>query len=252
MRRAVAYVMLGAAGLLGWGALLAFMVFLFTGSSPISWTGGERSNALWWDTGLSLAFFAVHSGLVRRSFRAWSARFIPEVFAGAVYAIASGVILIAVLLFWRDAEPLYMAPAGAVRWSFRAAFLLASVVFLWGGMSLRGFDPCGVKPILDRLRGASPRLMPFSARGPYRWVRHPLYVAMIVLMWSCPDLTVDRLLFNVLWTGWMLMVTTLEERDLVAQFGREYRGYQQRVPMFIPRTIGPLRASSDVSERGKR
>jgi protein-S-isoprenylcysteine O-methyltransferase Ste14 len=241
VHRAVAPALLAAAGLLGWGSLLAFIAFLFTGSSPLSWTEGQGSDALWWDAGLSLAFFAVHSGLVRRSFRAWSARFVPEVYGGAVYAIASGAMLIAVLLLWRTAEPLYAAPPGAVRWTFRAAFALAALVFLWGGLSLRGFDPCGLRPILHRLRNVATRPMPFSARGPYRWVRHPLYSAMIVMAWSCPDLTADRLLFDVLWTAWMVAATTLEERDLVAQFGQQYRDYQRRVPMLVPGARGPLR-----------
>ena len=32
--------------------------------------------------------------------------------------------------------------------------------------------------------------------GPYRWVRHPLYFSILVLIWFCPDLTLDRLLLN--------------------------------------------------------
>jgi len=76
--------------------------------------------------------------------------------------------------------------------------------------------------------------MPFTVRGPYRWVRHPLYVFVIVLIWSSPDLTMDRLLFNVLWTIWIVVGAFFEERDLVADFGGEYIEYQQRVPMLIP------------------
>jgi protein-S-isoprenylcysteine O-methyltransferase Ste14 len=235
--RAVACAMVGAAGLLGYGSLLAFVAFVFRGSSPLSLAAGEQSHALWWDAGLSLAFFAVHSGLVRRSFRAWSARLIPEFFSGAVYAIASGAALLAVVVLWRKAGPLYVAPPGAVRWSFRAVFLLGSALFMWGSMSLEGFDPCGLTPIVDRLRGKQPRSMPFSVRGPYRWVRHPLYSGIILMVWSCPDLTADRLLFDLLWTGWVVLGATLEERDLVAQFGREYTDYQRRVPMLVPRAL---------------
>ena len=71
-------------------------------------------------------------------------------------------------------------------------------------------------------------------RGLYRWVRHPLYLAMLMMIWSYPDLTADRLLFNVLFTGWIIVGTVLEERDLVENFGDDYRNYQRRVPMLIP------------------
>jgi protein-S-isoprenylcysteine O-methyltransferase Ste14 len=65
-------------------------------------------------------------------------------------------------------------------------------------------------------------------------VRHPLYFFTLVLIWSSPDITLDRLLFNVLFTGWIVMGTRLEERDLVAEFGEHYRAYQRYVPMLIP------------------
>ena len=71
-------------------------------------------------------------------------------------------------------------------------------------------------------------------RGPYRWVRHPLYSATLLMIWSYPVLTADRLLFNVLFTIWILVGTMLEERDLVADYGEDYQNYQRRVPMLIP------------------
>ncbi|MEJ2718947.1 MAG: hypothetical protein P8182_17760 [Deltaproteobacteria bacterium] len=70
-------------------------------------------------------------------------------------------------------------------------------------------------------------------------MRHPLYFACILLIWSSPDLTADRLLFNILWTVWIVIGTVLEERDLVASFGEAYRDYQRNVPMLIPYRIRP-------------
>ncbi len=71
-------------------------------------------------------------------------------------------------------------------------------------------------------------------RGAYRWVRHPLYLFMLVLIWSSLDLTLDRLLFDALWTAWIVVGTILEERDLVAEMGEAYLAYQRRVPMLVP------------------
>jgi protein-S-isoprenylcysteine O-methyltransferase Ste14 len=58
---------------------------------------------------------------------------------------------------------------------------------------------------------------------------------VLVLIWASPELTADRLLFNVLWTAWIVVGTILEETDLVADFGDVYRDYQRKVPMLIPR-----------------
>ncbi|MCE5274564.1 MAG: hypothetical protein LLG43_05445 [Deltaproteobacteria bacterium] len=64
---------------------------------------------------------------------------------------------------------------------------------------------------------------------------------MLVMIRSCPDLTADRLLFDVLWSAWIFGATRLEEHDLVRDFGNQYREYQARVPMLIP-LQDPLRA----------
>jgi protein-S-isoprenylcysteine O-methyltransferase Ste14 len=44
----------------------------------------------------------------------------------------------------------------------------------------------------------------------------------------------DRLLFNVLWTVWMVAGTRWEEKDLAGEFGDDYRSYQRTVPMLLP------------------
>jgi len=75
------------------------------------------------------------------------------------------------------------------------------------------------------------------AQGTYRWVRHPMYFVVLLMIWSYPVLTVDRLLFNMLWTIWIVIGTVLEERDLTAKFGDDYREYQRKVPMLFPTRI---------------
>jgi len=100
----------------------------------------------------------------------------------------------------------------------------------------------GSGPILRSLRGAPvPEPAPLTIRGPYRWVRHPLYLFCIVAIWAGPDITADRLLYNIMWTGWIVIATMLEERDLVAVFGTTYQAYRARVPMLIPWRVRPTR-----------
>jgi protein-S-isoprenylcysteine O-methyltransferase Ste14 len=119
----------------------------------------------------------------------------------------------------------------------RALPLLAIAGFAWGVSSLGAFDPLGIGKIRRHIHNKETRPMPLAVRGAYRWMRHPLYFFCLVIIWSCPDLTADRLLFNILWTMWIWIGTLLEERDLVADFGESYRLYQARVPMIIPYKI---------------
>jgi protein-S-isoprenylcysteine O-methyltransferase Ste14 len=72
-------------------------------------------------------------------------------------------------------------------------------------------------------------------------VRHPLYLFMLLLIWSTPRFSTDQLLFNVLWTVWIIVGTRLEERDLLVEFGQTYREYQASVPMLMPSPVSVLR-----------
>jgi protein-S-isoprenylcysteine O-methyltransferase Ste14 len=116
----------------------------------------------------------------------------------------------------------------------RGITLFAVAGFWWGVRSLENFDTFGLIPIKTHLSGRCHRAPYFVLRGPYLWVRHPLYFFMLVLIWSTPDVSSDRLLFNVLWSLWIVLGAHLEEKDLVTDFGDIYRQYQKTVPMLFP------------------
>jgi len=205
-----------------------------TGSLTLIRLNFSEPGVLFWDAALSFAFFLQHSGMVRRPFRAGLAGVIAPRYEGAIYAIASGIVLTLVVVLWQRSQTSLLVLHGSQLWIARACSFLAIVIFAWSARALRSFDPLGVGPIRVHLGGRPERPSSFVVRGPYRWVRHPLYSCVIVLIWSNPTLTVDRLLFNVLWTAWICVGAVLEETDLVSEIGDAYREYRRAVPMLIP------------------
>jgi protein-S-isoprenylcysteine O-methyltransferase Ste14 len=222
-------------GLLGAASLLLFGYFLMKGPLPVLWLGLEGPALLAFDAALSLLFFAQHSLMIRRSFRRRLGRVLPEAWHGVLYTLASSVALLAVVLLWQESAHSLGSARGAFRVGLRALFLLCFPGFLWGLRVLRSVDLFGHDPLLGREEEAPsdspPRLV---IRGPYRWVRHPMYLLVLVMIWTQPDLTLDRLLFNLLWSGWVVLGSVLEERDLVDALGEDYRAYQRKVPMLLP------------------
>ncbi len=239
MNRRVAQLMVRLTSVVGWISLLGFLVFLIVGPLGLVDLGLSPRGLLWLDAGFSLAFFIQHSTMIRRSFRTRVARLVAPEYFGVLYTIASGVILITVVVFWQESSAMIASAHGVARWLLRAVPVVCMAGFVWGVRSLAYFDAFGVRPIINRLKGRDPRPMPLAAAGPYRWVRHPLYLLIVLMIWSYPDLTADRLLFDILWTGWIVVASVLEERDLVAEFGDSYRRYQRQVPMLIPYRIPP-------------
>jgi hypothetical protein len=234
---------------LGSVSLLLLAAFLFLGSFHFIRFGFNPTVALAWDALLSAAFFLQHSSMVRRPFRQRLELLVAEPFHGMIYTIASGAVLVLCLVLWqRTGEPIVLLE-GPLGWLLRALFLLAMLGFAWGTRALGSFDAFGLKPALASLRGTQPGHVPFVIAGPYRWVRHPLYFFALVLFWSCPVITPDRLLFNVLWTAWVVLATVLEERDLVSHFGEPYLRYQREVPMILPWRV-PSREKAAEGDRG--
>lgn len=223
----------------GGGSLIAFGAFLWIGSVHFIDLGFDPTTMLVWNGFLSLVFFAQHSGMIRQVFRGRTARFIPPHLHPAVYSIASGATLFAVLVLWQR-SPLEICSVGPPwRWLLRAGFAVAIVGFVAGIRALRGFDGFGQRPVRDLLRGRTRSPSPLTVRGPYRWVRHPLYTCVLLMVWSCPVVTADRLLFNLLWSLWIVVGTALEERDLIDEFGDAYVRYREVVPMLIPWSLRP-------------
>jgi len=60
--------------------------------------------------------------------------------------------------------------------------------------------------------------------------------AMVLLV---IEITADRMLFNGMWTLWIIAGAFLEERDLADFFGEAYLRYKKKVPMLIPKSIRP-------------
>jgi protein-S-isoprenylcysteine O-methyltransferase Ste14 len=225
---AVATRFVGATSMGLWGAFLVFGPFTIV---PLRMSEQGR---LLLDASLSLVWFAQHSLMVRPSWRRRTERLVGRAYERAAYAICSSVVLLAVVLLWQRSGHLILELHGPWRWLWRLWAVVAAGGAIWAYRSLGDFDVFGDGVILRELRGTNGGRAAFCARGPYRLVRHPLYLCTILLIWSGPTLTADRLLLNVSWTLWIVAAARLEERDLIAQFGNEYRRYRREVPMLLP------------------
>jgi steroid 5-alpha reductase family enzyme len=114
---------------------------------------------------------------------------------------------------------------------FAIGWLLVPVVSLM----IDHFDLFGTRQVWLHLQGR--QYEPLSFRVPlfYKRVRHPLYIGWAIAFWATPTMTVGHLLFAGVLTAYMGLAALIEERDLVAHFGRQYEEYRRRVPMFVPR-----------------
>jgi len=83
-------------------------------------------------------------------------------------------------------------------------------------------------------------------RGPYRWVRNPIYVGVVGILageaalFACWALAAWALTAAVLFH---LFVVLYEEPDLRLRFGADYESYLREVPRWLPRLSAARRRS---------
>jgi methanethiol S-methyltransferase len=76
---------------------------------------------------------------------------------------------------------------------------------------------------------------PFTERGVYGRIRHPLMAGFVVVVRSAPVMTAGHVLFAAAATGSILAGIAFEEHDLIQGLGGTYAAYRARLPALIPR-----------------
>lgn len=97
------------------------------------------------------------------------------------------------------------------------------------------FELFGLQQVFARLTGRAMPAPEFRTPLLHRYVRHPLYLGILLSLWSVPVMTAGHLLFSMGLSSYILAGIWFEERDLTAQFGERYRRYRAEVGMLGPR-----------------
>jgi len=196
-----------------------------------------------------LGLFAVqHSVMARPGFKRVWTRIIPRAIERSTYVLASSLALIALFRFWE--------PMGGVVWNVTdpvgKAILYGGFAFGWGlvlvtTFLINHFDLFGLRQVWLRFRNKAYTPVGFTTPGPYRLVRHPMYIGWFFAFWATPTMTVTHLVFAVATTAYILIAIQLEERDLARELP-QYRAYKQRVPMLVPRVSKARRWQDNIAE----
>ena len=107
------------------------------------------------------------------------------------------------------------------------------IVFI-SSFLINHFELFGLHQVANHLAGREMPSPVFRTPLLYNFVRHPIYLGFIIAFWATPTMTVGHLLFASVSTAYILVGILLEERDLTAMFGDDYRRYRKRVSMLLP------------------
>jgi protein-S-isoprenylcysteine O-methyltransferase Ste14 len=185
---------------------------------------------------LLLLLFAVqHTVMARPWFKRRWARIVPEPAERATFVLAASLVLALLFWLWRPIGGTIWhlsGPAAGVLW---AAYAAGWAMALSSTFLISHFDLFGLRQAWLHARRVRYSPPPFTERGLYRRIRHPLMAGFVVVFWSAPVMTAGHLLFAATATGYILAGIAFEEHDLIQSLGDTYVAYRARVPALIPR-----------------
>ncbi|MCV7099379.1 methanethiol S-methyltransferase [Mycobacterium palustre] len=184
---------------------------------------------------LLAAFGLQHSVMARPAFKSVWTRLVPATIERSTYVVLSSAVLVLLYCQWRTMPAVVWdvrQPAGRV--ALWALFWLGWAIALAATFMVSHFDLFGLRQVYLAWRGKPYTHIGFHARWLYRLVRHPLMLGFLIAFWAVPTMTAGHALFSAGMTAYILIATQLEERDLIAVLGDQYRDYRRRVSMLLP------------------
>jgi methanethiol S-methyltransferase len=173
------------------------------------------------DAALFTVFAAHHSLFAREAIKRAVARAVPAHLVRSTYVWMASLLLAMVCLGWQ--------PIGGEVYDRRGTPAAAHVGIELAGVWLIARSVARIDAL--ELAGIRPAVAGgLQVAGPYRLVRHPLYLGWMLIVFGAPRMSGDRLAFALLTTAYLVIAIRWEEQSLTRSFGEEYGRYKLLVP----------------------
>jgi protein-S-isoprenylcysteine O-methyltransferase Ste14 len=214
---------------------VAFFGNLFVGRTIDAAASVPLGQGLLVNTGLLMMFALQHSGMARPGFKAWIGGRMPPATERSSFVLVSSLALGALMILWQPMGGVVWAvESGAARVAISGAYFLGWILMIWATSLIDHLELFGLRQAWHAFRGLPPGREPgFRTPAAYRYLRHPIYMGWLVVLWSAPVMTISHLLVAVGLTGYIVLGAKLEERDLDRRLPY-YEQYRRKVPMLLP------------------
>ena len=218
------------------GALFvaALVYFLFSYSITFGEIveGKAAPGAIAFNLVLFSAFALHHSIFARDAVRAFVRRMVFAPLERSVYVWVASLMLIGVCYAWRPVAGVAWQIPSPWNWAMVPVQLVGVWLTLRATAVIDGLELAGLRQVLDpNSQPPTPNSqMEFKTDGPYGWVRHPIYLGWILLVFAVGTMTMTRLVFAAISSLYIVIAIPFEERTLRAHAGGGYENYMKRVP----------------------
>jgi methanethiol S-methyltransferase len=223
LREAAAHTMAWLGGVAFVLSLACFVYSYFISFSD-SVTTGPGSAAIATDFALFTTFALHHSVLARSGAKRWIASITGPRAERSMYVWVASVLFIAVCVLWQPVPGDFYQHRGILAGLHWAVVAAGAWLTLRAAGVLDPLELAGIRQIRGDLE--PPR---FRVVGPYKYLRHPIYLGWVLLVFGVPEMNGTRLAFAAISTAYLVFAIPFEERSLIEVFGDQYRAYQRAV-----------------------
>ena len=206
------------------GVVFVLSLVLCAYSYLVAWSTPNGSMTLAagvFDVVLVSVFATHHSVFARDRVKRWLAETIAERLLRSVYVWAASVLLIIACLLWQPIGGTLYRATGWRAIPHTLIQLLGVLIIARAVSVINALELAGIR--------RTQAVAPLQVTGPYRLVRHPVYLGWILALFGAAHMTGDRLAFATITTIYLLIAIPWEERSLVSTFGDEYERYKRQV-----------------------
>ena len=178
---------------------------------------------------LSIGFALPHSLLLAPPIQKRMKSWIPSGLVGCVHCSVTCVTLLWMFQSWSLHPTVLWRATGFVEMAILCGFY-GSWVALFYSLVITGMGyQTGLTQWWYWMRRQRPPQRVFIESGPYRWMRHPIYMSFLGLIWLTPTMTLDHALLTAMWTAYIYAGSYAKDQRMLRFVGAEYREYASRV-----------------------
>jgi protein-S-isoprenylcysteine O-methyltransferase Ste14 len=219
-----------------WAFWVSFVIFLAEPRQVLAWwplptidrvaSPEQLALAVCIDLALVAVFGLQHSVMARPWFKRRIMSWIPEGLERATYVHMANVALFMLILLWQPIPAeVWNVEGSAARDALWLLFGAGWVILFLGAWSFGMRELLGLKQLRAWTEGRR-HASCLKTGLLYRWLRHPMYVGVLMGVWATPRMSIGHLLLAFALTAYVLIAMRYEERDLLHRFGRRYADWR--------------------------
>jgi len=178
------------------------------------------------DLGLIALFGLQHSVMARPWFKERVMRSMPRAFERCTFVHFANAALLSLILFWQPIPiEVWSINAGILDGALWLVFAAGWIILFLGAWSLGIGELLGLKQMQAWANGQEYSQKLKTTRL-YHWLRHPMYVGVLLGVFVTPHMSLGHLLLALGFTVYVLIGMRYEERDLIATYGQRYLAWR--------------------------